>query len=90
MELIINTKKISKALTGYRTELLKAYTTTTEEGLSAVNLVLYTTATHPDILRDMLIDCIENQYNYCAINRASDEIIIYTFSSIKGYSYKIK
>ncbi|WP_299988797.1 hypothetical protein [uncultured Pontibacter sp.] len=86
MNLTINTRDIQDAIPF---QLLKAYTSTTEEGQSQLNLVVFSNSTDEQIMRDLLIDAIDNQYNYVNINRANDEITIYTFTAIKGYTYCI-
>jgi hypothetical protein len=87
MNLTINTRNIQDAVPQ---EVLKVYTTTTEMGMSAVNIVLYGIVGNDLHLRDMLTDAIDNQHNYYEINRALDEITIYTFIAINGYTYSVR
>jgi hypothetical protein len=87
MNLTICAKEIRQLLP---LALLLAYTSTTEEGNSALNLVVYGNNSSGPAIRAGLINAIYNQYNYMRINRANDEITVYTFEAIKGYSYCIR
>ncbi|MBF8964296.1 hypothetical protein I0P70_13660 [Pontibacter sp. FD36] len=63
MNLTINPFQIRTVVAKYRAELIKTYTTTTEEGLSTLHLVVFGDSTDSTIVRDMLTDAIENRYN---------------------------